>query len=78
MKNFIKTMGRGLVRTLGGAAIFSAAAFSIYGYTMVPEKEGYLAVAHFALNTATLACSLIMMYISGIGAKHGKHQKEER
>lgn len=78
MKNFIKTIGRGLIRAMGGAAVIGAAAGAVYGYTMVPEKEGYLAVAYFALNTVALAISLTMMYIVGIDKKHGKHQKEDR
>ena len=78
MKNFIKTMGCGLIRTMGGAAVFGAAAVAVYGYTTVPRMDGYLAVGEFALDTVVLALSLTMVYIIGDCAKRGKHENEDR
>ena len=62
---FFRTMLRGVWRTLCGAAIAAGMGASYMGYTLIPNADGYIAVARFALASVLLAISLMLMYRMG-------------
>lgn len=66
---FFPTMLRGIWRTLCGAAIASVGGAAYVGYTLIPNADGYIAVARFALASVLLVISLMLMYRMGKNRK---------
>ena len=70
MKKFIKTMGRGIFKSICGAALSSGVYFAVVGFTTIPSMDGYLAVGRFAASALLLASALVLMWFFG-------HKREE-
>ena len=75
MKKAIKTLFRGLWRTLFGAALACGIAVSGYGYAMIPTESGYGAVAIFLACTVGMASSLMLMWALGHGSRHHEEDR---
>lgn len=72
-KSAIKTMGKGLVRSLWGTAVAGSTAAAVYGYTAIPGDIGYAAVVEFIAATCILCMAMTGMYImGGTTKKEGK------
>lgn len=72
-KSAIKTMGKGFVRSLWGAAVVCSTGLAVYGYAAIPCDTGYAAVAEFIVATCTLCMAMTGMYImGGTTKKEGK------
>ena len=77
MKN-VRIFFRGLWRTLCGAAVAAGAGLSGYTYTLVPEGDGYMAVARFLVATAVMIASLHLMWRMGGGRRRITTIEEDR
>lgn len=65
IKHHAKVMFRGFCKMLYGAAMAGLVIIAIYGYSVIPSEDGYVAVADFLVSTATMAVALISMYAFG-------------
>ena len=65
MKKFIKTMGRGIAKSICGAALSSGVYFAAVGFTTIPSMDGYLAVGRFAVSALLLASAFVLMWFFG-------------
>lgn len=63
----------GLKRTIYGAATLGLVALAGYGFAMIPDEDGYVAVLEFILSAATLAVALRTMYAMGKGGRKGRY-----
>lgn len=64
-------MGKGFVRSIWGTAVSASIGMAVYGYAMIPNEGGYVAVLEFMAATIFLGISLGCMYIMGGTEKKG-------
>ena len=63
----------GFKRTIYGAATIGLVALAGYGFAMIPDEDGYVAVLDFVLSVATLVVALRAMYAQGKGGRKGRY-----
>lgn len=77
-KSVLRTLGKGLVRTLWGSALGLTAGMAVYGYASIRAEGGWTAVAEFIVATATLVVAVNGIYFLGGngkgGSAHGKYE----
>ena len=61
----MKVLWKGFLRMLAGTGTAGLIALAVYGYAMIPQEDGYVAVAEFAVATMLLALSLVMIHAMG-------------
>lgn len=64
---------RGLVKVLYGAAVAGLIGMAVYGFSVIPYEDGYVAVCDFIAAIATLAVALTCTYAFG-GRKKKKYR----
>ena len=65
MKKFIKTMGRGIAKSICGSALSSGVYFAVIGFTTIPDMDGYLAVGRFVVAALLMTSAFALMYFFG-------------
>ena len=71
MAYHVKVLVRGFGRVVYGTAVAGLFGLAAYGFLMIPEEGGYIAVCEFILAMATLVVALNGMY--ACGARHKKN-----
>lgn len=66
-----KILFTGFYRMLFGTAIAVLIALTVYGFAMIPQGSGYVAVCEFIGSTATVCVAFAGMYAMGCGKKKG-------
>lgn len=65
----LKVLWKGLLRTMAGSLTAGMIGLSVYGYTMIPAEDGYIAVGEFVVASVVLAMAGLCMYAQGKGKR---------
>lgn len=62
---------KGFIRVLYGALTAGLMGLAVYGFAMIPNEGGYIAVFEFVGAIATSFVAVVCMYQQGAGKKRG-------
>ena len=65
----VKVLVKGFGRVVYGAAVSGLLGLAVYGFLMIPEEGGYIAVCDFIGSMATLVVALNGVYAGGARRK---------
>lgn len=65
----VKVLVRGFGRVVYGTAVAGLLGLAVYGFLMIPDEGGYVAVCEFIAAMATLVVALNGMYACGARRK---------
>jgi hypothetical protein len=78
IRNHLRIMFAGFLRTLHGAATAGMFGLSVYGFVTIPAEGGYTAVCSFIAAIAAAFVALALMYALGAGKQKRSDAKKGR
>lgn len=78
IRNTLKSILAGFLRTLHGTATAGLFALSVYGFAAIPTEGGYIAVCEFIGAVAIMCLAIVSMYALGAGKVSREGKKKGR